>query len=74
VELKEAVKDTSDKKQPEPDKIFLEFIKNLGPKAIDTLLIIYNKFQTSNVSLPADWTKDMNISVLKPRKPIEEMT
>ena len=63
MELKEAIKDISDKKQPEPDKVFPEFIKNLGPEAIDTLLIIYNKFQTSNVSLPADWTEDMNISI-----------
>jgi hypothetical protein len=42
-ELKEAIKNIGNKKQPEPDKIFVEFIKNLGPKAIDTLLVIYKK-------------------------------
>ena len=73
-ELKEAIKNISNRKQPEPDKIFVEFIKNLGPKAIDTLLIIYNEFRTSNMSLPAGWTKAMIIPILKPGKPTEEMT
>jgi len=44
-ELKEAIKNTDNKKQQEPDKIFLAVIKNLGPKAIDTLLIIYRVSQ-----------------------------
>jgi len=34
-ELKEAIKNIGNKKQPGPDKIFPEFIKNLGPKATD---------------------------------------
>jgi hypothetical protein len=72
-ELKEVIKDISNKKQPEPDKIFPRFIKNLGPKAINTLLIIYNKFRTSNMSLPVDWTKTVIIPILKPGKPTEEM-
>lgn len=56
-ELKEAIKNISNKKQPWHDKIFPEFFKNLEPKAIDTLLLIYNKFWKSNTSLLADWTK-----------------
>jgi len=39
-ELKEAIKNISNKKQPGPDKIFTEFIKNLGSKATDTLLLV----------------------------------
>jgi hypothetical protein len=74
MELKEAIKNISNKKQPEPNKIFPEIIKNLGPNAIDTLLIIYNKFRTSNMSLPADWTKAVIIPILKRGKPTEEMT
>ena len=34
-ELKKAIKNISNKKQPEHGKIFPEFIKNLGPKATD---------------------------------------
>jgi len=71
--LKEVIKNISNKKQPGPDKIFPEFIKNFGPKAIDTLLLIYNKYWTSKMSLPADWTKAMFILILKPGKPTEEM-
>ena len=40
-ELKEAIKNISNKKQPEPDQIFPEFIKNLGPKAVHILHLIY---------------------------------
>jgi len=65
-EIKEAIKNISNKKQPEHDKIFSEFIKNLGPKAIDKLLLIYNKFCTSKICVPADWTKTMIIPILKP--------
>jgi len=72
-ELKEATKNISDKKQPGPDKIFPEFIKNLGSKATDTLLLACNKFWTSKMSLPADWTKAIIIPILKPGKPTEEM-
>ena len=72
-ELKEAIKNTSNKKQPGPDIIFPEFIKNLGPEAKDTLLFIYNKFWTCNMSLPADWTKPVIIPILKLRKQTEEM-
>ena len=45
-ELKEAKKkkNINNKKQPGHDEIFSEFFKNHGPKAIDTLLLIYNKF------------------------------
>ena len=68
-ELKEAIKNISNKKQPGPDKIFPEFIKNLGLKAIDILLLIYNKFWTSKMSLPADWTKGVFILILKQGKP-----
>jgi hypothetical protein len=49
-------------------------LKNLGPEARDTLLIIYNKFRTSNMSLPADWAKAVVIPILKLGKPTEEMT
>jgi hypothetical protein len=72
-ELKEAIKNISNKKQPEYDKIFPEFINNFGPNAIDTLLLIYNKFWTSKISLPADRTKTMIMLILKPGKPTEEM-
>jgi len=68
-ELKEAIKNNGNKKQPGPDKIFPEFIKNLGPKAIDILLLIYNKFWTSKMSLPADLTKGVIIPILKPGNP-----
>jgi hypothetical protein len=64
-ELKEAIKNTDNKKQQEPDKIFLAVIKNLGPKAIDTL---YKKLWTSNMILPADWTKALIIPILKSGK------
>jgi len=67
-ELKETIKSIGSKKQPESDKIFLEFIKNLGLKAIDTLFIIYKKLRTSNMSLPADLTKAVIIPILKPGK------
>ena len=50
-----------------------EFIKSLGPKAIDTLLLIYNKYWTSKMSLTADWTKAVIIPILKPGKPTEEI-
>ena len=63
----------TNKKQPGTDKIFPEFIKNLGPKATDTLLLIYNKFWTSKMNLPADWTKAVIIPILKPGKATEEM-
>ena len=72
-ELKEKVTNTSNKKQPGPDKVFPEFITNLGPKVKDTLLIIYNKFWTSKMSLPADGTKTVIIPILKPGKPTEEI-
>jgi len=71
--LKEAIKNISNKKQPGPDKIFPQFIKNLGPKVINTLLVIYNKYWTSKMSLPADWTKAVFILILKPGKATEEM-
>jgi len=53
-ELKEAIKNISNKKQQAPDKIFTEFTKNLGSKATDTLLLVCNKFWTSKMSLPVD--------------------
>jgi hypothetical protein len=71
--LKEATKNISNKKQPGPEKIFPEFIKNLGSKATDTLLLVCNKFWTSKMSLPADWTKAIIIPILKPGKTTEEM-
>jgi len=71
--LRQAIKNISNKKQPRSDKIFPEFIKNLGPKPIDTLLLICNKYWTSKMSLPADWTKVVFILILKPGKPTEEM-
>jgi hypothetical protein len=37
------------------------------------LLLIYNKFWTSKINLPADWTKTMIILILKPGKPTDEM-
>jgi len=37
------------------------------------LLLIYNKFWTSKISLPADWTKTVIILILKPGKPTEEI-
>jgi hypothetical protein len=37
------------------------------------LLLISNKFWTSKISLPADWTKIVIIPILKPGKPTEEM-
>ena len=72
-ELNEAIKNISNKKQPGHDKIFPEFINYLGPKAIDTLLLICNKFWTSKISLPADWTKTVIMLILKPGKPTEKM-
>ena len=72
-ELKEAVTNTNNKKQSGPDKIFPEFIKNFGPKAKDTMLLIYNKFWTSKMSLPADWTKTVIIPIPKPGKPTKEI-
>ena len=71
--LKEAIKNINNKKQPGPDKIFPEFIKNFGTKAINTLLLIHNKYWTSKMNLPADWTKAMFILILKSGKPTEEM-
>jgi hypothetical protein len=68
-ELKEAIKHISNKKQPRLDQIFSEFIKNFGPKAVDILLLIYKKFWTCKMSLPADSTKGVIILILKPRKP-----
>jgi len=68
-ELKEAIKNIRNKKQSGPDKIFPEFMKNLGSKATDTLLLVCNKFYTSKMSLPVDWTKAMIIPILKPDKP-----
>jgi len=53
-ELQEAIKNISNKKQLGPDKIFPEFIKNLGPKATDIMLLICNKFWTSKMNLLAD--------------------
>jgi len=72
-ESKEAVTNTNKKKQPGPDKIFPEFIKNFGSKAKDTLLFIYNKFWTSKMSLSADWTKTVIIPISKPGKPTKEI-
>jgi hypothetical protein len=72
--VKGSMSNMSNTKQPEPDKTITEFIKNLGPKAIDTLLVLHNKFWTSNMSLPADWTNAVIIPILKPGKPTEEMT
>jgi len=71
--LKEAIKNLSNKKQPGLDKIFPQFIKNLGSKARDTLLLVCNKFWTSKISLPIERTKAMIILILKPDKPKEEM-
>jgi hypothetical protein len=51
-----------------------EYSQNLLiTKAIDMLLLIYNKFWTSKISLPADWTKTVIILVLKPGKSTEKM-
>ena len=72
-ELNEAVTNTNDKTQPGPDKILPEFIKNFGPKAKDTPLLIYNKFWASKMSLPADWTKTVIILISKPGKPTKEI-
>ena len=72
-ELKEAITNISNKKQPGHDSIFPEFINILGPKAINTLLLMYNKFWTSKINLPADWTKTVIILILKPgRKTIRK--
>jgi hypothetical protein len=62
-ELQEAIKNISNKKQPGNDRMFPEFIKNPGPKTTDKLLLIYNKFWTSKISFPADWTKTMIIPI-----------
>jgi len=48
-------------------------MKNPGPKTVDKLLLMYNKFWTSKIRLPADWTKIVIITILKPGKPTEEM-
>jgi hypothetical protein len=37
------------------------------------LLLIYNNFWTSKISLPSDWTKIMIILILKLGKPTDEM-
>jgi len=34
---------------------------------------MYNKFWRSKISLPADWTKTVIITILKPGKPTEEI-
>jgi hypothetical protein len=72
-ELKEAITNINNKKLPGPHKTFPEFIKNLGPKAKDTQVLIYNKFWTSKMSLPADWTKTMTILISKQGKPTKEI-
>jgi hypothetical protein len=72
-ESKEAIKNISNKKQPGHDKIFPEFNINPGPKTVVTLLLIYNKFWTGKISLPADWTKTVIILILKPGKPKKKM-
>jgi len=57
-ELKEAIRNTKvKKKQPGPDNIFLEFIHNLGPKAIKILTTIYNKVWSSRDNLPDERKK-----------------
>ena len=51
-ELKEAIRNTKQKKQPGPDNIFPEFVHNLGPKAMKVLIMIYNKLWNSRDNLP----------------------
>ena len=72
-ELQEAIKNTKSNKQPGADKIFPEFIKNLGPKAKMTLLNIYNTFWTEKMNLPTDWTKATVIPILKPGKQANQL-
>jgi len=48
-------------------------IKNFSQKAKNTLLLIYNKFWTNKMILPADWTKTMIILTWKPGKPTKDI-
>jgi hypothetical protein len=68
-ELKEAIRNTKTKKQPGPDNIFPEFIYNLGPKATNILMTIYNKLWNSKDNLPDEWKKAIIIPILNPGKP-----
>ena len=68
-ELKEAIRNTKQKKQPGPDNIFPEFVHNLGPKAMKVLIMIYNKLWNSRDNLPDQWKKAIIVPILKPDKP-----
>ena len=56
-ELEESIMKTKAKKQPGPDGIFPEFIRNLEPVAKEKLLEFYNNVWEGKFSVPSDWKK-----------------
>ena len=71
-ELEEAIMKIKAKKQPGPDGIFPEFIRNLGPVAKEKLLEFYNNVWEGKFSIPSDWKKPI-IPILKANKSPEQI-
>ena len=46
-EIKQAIRTLKNKKNPGPDNIHAEFLKNFGQEALEILLIIFNKIRTN---------------------------
>ena len=65
-ELKQAISLLKCGKAPGPDGIMTEFIKHLGPMALNTYLSLFNQIWRTTV--PSDWKKSIVIPILKPNK------
>mgnify|MGYP000415626391 CR=1 FL=1 len=62
------------KKKAGPDKIFPEFLRNLGLSAKRSVLELYNNIWNGKYSIPSEWRKAIVIPILKPNKPPHEIS
>jgi hypothetical protein len=71
-ELTQAIASLKTRKSPGPNHIMTEFLKHLGPVALDTLLQLFN--QIWKTTIPAMWRKAIIIPLLKAKKPVSELS
>lgn len=71
-ELQQAIKELKVGKSPGYDNITAEFLKNLGPMAQTTCLLLIN--QIWHTSIPTEWRKAVIVPILKSKKPPNTIT
>jgi hypothetical protein len=71
-EMTQATDSLKTKKSPGPYSVMAEFLKHLGPVALNISLQLFN--QIWKTSIPAMWMKAIIIPILKANKPVSELS